>query len=119
MSGLLERGVEALERIAAALEGERVIPPGKPSADTSSDSTSAKEKETTGSKDTSKKESSTSKKSDKAPSREEVRDALKEVQKKHDAQTARDVLAEFGVPGISALEEDQYADVIAAAKKAL
>ena len=124
MSGLLERGVAALERIAAALEyeipevlsagvQEEPAPEGKPK----SSSTKASSKEASPSSNQTAPASARI--SDVKADRETVRDVLKMVHKHADAQTARDVLAQFGVSSISALDESQYADVITAAEAAL
>jgi len=114
MSGLLERGVDALERIAAALEGG-AAPVGKPEAPKAE----KPKKESTGASSATETTTEAATPGTASVDRDGVRDALKEVQKKHDAQTARDVLAQFGVTTISALDESQYGEVIAAAKAAL
>ena len=112
MSGLMERAVEALERIAAALEGG-VAPAEKPTPETE--------------KPKAEKPKAEKPKAEKpkvlpdgdSVSREDVRDALKAVQKAHGAEAARGILAGFDVAAISALDESQYPAVLEAAKAAL
>lgn len=108
MSGILERAVDALERIATALEAGRTNPEA---ASETPEPEPAETKKPAAKKPAAKKEATVTK--------EDVREALKALQKATDANVARGVLGVFDVQSISALEESQYGEVVAAANAAL
>lgn len=103
----IDRIAAALERIAAALESG---PRPEPAAEKP-----PKEKR----KELVEKPEAEEPKPEPTASRDDVKDALRAVHKKHGVEVARGVLEQFGAKAISALDPSDYDNVLEAAKAAL
>lgn len=109
----LERIADALETIAAAHTVEMIVTPIS-KGDKVTGSSSTKAEKSTGSKSDSKESSKTS--SGPELTKDDVRDALKTLQKAKGAAAARALLADHDAKTLTDLKTDEYMNVINAAE---